>query len=640
MSLKKKKIAATLTSLAGVLVFALIVVLINRIFNPVNIRLDCTNGKVYTLSQGTRQVLQKLDKNISIRFYYSKDAAEMPVFLKTYASRVEDMLAEYKRLGGKYLEVKKLNPKPDSDEEDSANLDGITGKSTDSLGMGDRIYLGLAISCAGKTATLPFLSPEQETLLEYELTRAITEVQISKKTRLGVLSALQVLGGIDNPQAMMMGQGGMKPAWQIVSELKRTFEVVEIPLDTDSIDEDIDALLLIHPKEISQNALFAIDQFILRGGRMLAFLDPLCMVDMQSQQQQQYMPPTPSNLEPLLKAWGIAYDSGKVVVDRKLATRIRTGQGADVLPTVITLGQSEISDDDPATATLNNMLVFCSGAFSGDVVEGLAKTVLLTSSDDVQMMESFMTQRSGADILKSFRSEEKSKDLAIKLTGNFKTAFPDGKPGADQAAGDKAQETKDSDSAAPQFLQASTAPGAVVLVADADMLYDAFCVNTSNFLGQKIVQPINDNLNFALNLLENVLGDSALFSIRSRATTSRPFTRVRDMEAEAEKRFQDKIAKLEGDLMKVQQDINELQRKRQKGEREILSSEQRQLLQQFRKKEAEAKKELKEVRKQLRQDIDNLENRIMAINIALMPLLVIIGGITMAVYKHGRNVRQ
>jgi ABC-type uncharacterized transport system involved in gliding motility auxiliary subunit len=641
MSLKKKKIATTLTSLAGVLVFALIVVLINRIFTPVNIRLDCTDGKVYTLSQGTRQVLQRLDKNISIRFYYSKDAANMPVFLKTYASRVEDMLAEYKRLGGKYLEVKKLNPKPDSDEEDSANLDGITGKSTDSLGMGDRIYLGLAISCAGKTVTLPFLSPEQETLLEYELTRAITEVQLSKKSRLGIISALQVMGGIDNPQAMMMGQGGMKPAWQIVTELKRTFEVVEIPLNTDSIDEDIDALLLIHPKEISQSALFAIDQFILRGGRMLAFIDPLCMVDMQNQQQQQYMPPTPSNLEPLLKAWGVAYESGKVVVDRKLATRIRTGQGSDVLPTVITLGKSEISEDDPATAALNNMLVFCSGAFSGDVVEGLTKTVLLTSSDDVQMMESFMTQRSGTDILKSFRSEEKSKDLAIKLTGNFKTAFPNGKPGDDQDAGDKDKEKKDSAAnAAPQYLQASAAPGAVVLVADADMLYDAFCVNVSNFLGQKIVQPINDNLNFTLNLLENVLGDSALFSIRSRATTSRPFTRVRDMEAEAEKRFQDKIAKLEGELMQVQQDINELQRKRQKGERELLSSEQRQLLQQFRKKEAEAKKELKEVRKQLRQDIDDLENRIMAINIALMPLLVIIGGIVMAVYKHGRNVRQ
>ncbi len=172
------------------------------------------------------------------------------------------------------------------------------------------------------------------------------------------------------------------------------------------------------------------------------------------------------------------------------------------------------------------------------------------------------------------------------------------------------------------------------------MLYDAFCVSTSNFLGQKIVQPINDNLNFALNMLENILGDSALFSIRSRATTSRPFTRVRNMEVEAEKRFQDKIEKLEGDLVKIQQDINDMQRKRQKGEREVLSSQQRELLLQFRKKEAEAKKELKAVRKQLRQDIDDLENRVMAINIALMPLLVIIGGVAMAIFKRGRNVRR
>lgn len=323
-------------------------------------------------------------------------------------------------------------------------------------------------------------------------------------------------------------------------------------------------------------------------------------------------------------------------MNRKLATRIRTGQGADVLPTVITLGKSEISGDDPATSALNNMLVFCAGAFTGDPAEGLVKTVLLNSSDDVQMMESFMTQRNGEDILRSFRSDERKKDLAVKLTGTFKTAFPQGKPGA---AAD-AEEKKDSESTAGNHLTASSKPGAVVLVADADMLYDAFCVSATNLFGQKIVQPINDNLNFALNMVENLLGDNALFAIRSRATTSRPFTRVRDIQADAEKKFQDKIARIETDLQKVQQDITDLQRKRQKGERELLSREQRELLKQFRKKEAEAKQELKAVRKQLRQDIDNLETRVMMVNIALMPILVVIGGIVLAVIKRRRNVRK
>jgi len=270
--------------------------------------------------------------------------------------------------------------------------------------------------------------------------------------------------------------------------------------------------------------------------------------------------------------------------------------------------------------------------------EGLVKTVLLNSSDDVQMMESFMTQRNGEDILRSFRSDERKKDLAIKLTGNFKTAFPAGKP-AKSAEGGEEKKVEES-AAAASVLSVSGMPGAVVLVADADMLYDAFCVSTSNVFGQKIVQPINDNLNFALNMVENLLGDSALFAIRSRATTSRPFTRVRDIQAAAEKRFQDKIVRIEADLQKVQQDITDLQRKRQKGERELLSREQRELLKQFRKKEAEAKQELKAVRKQLRQDIDSLENNVMVMNIALMPGLVVVGGIVLAMIKRRRNVRR
>ena len=636
MSMEKKKLAATMTSLAGVIIFAVIVIIVNRLFNPVNVRMDFTDGKIYTLSDGTRQILQGLDKHVSIRFYYSRDVADMPVYLKTYASRVEDLLDEYKRSGGKNLDVKKLNPKPDSDEEDSANMDGVSGHATDAMGMGDRIYLGIAVSCAGKTVALPFLSPDKESLLEYDLTRAISQVQVSKKSRIGVMSAMQVMGGIDNPQAMMMGQGGMKPAWAVINELKQAFEVVEVPMTSETIADDIDLLLLIHPKEISDAAMFAIDQFVLRGGRLLAFVDPLCMVDMQNQQQQQYMPPMPSNLGTLFTSWGVNFEAGKVVVDRKLATRIRTGQGADVLPTVITLSKSEISSDDPATSALNNMLVFTAGAFTGDPAEGLVRTVLLNSSDDVQMMESFMTQRNGEDILRSFRSDERKKDLAIKLTGNFKTAFPAGKPAKSTEAG----EEKKSEEAVAAFLTVSAKPGAVVLVADSDMLYDAFCVSSTNLFGQKIVQPINDNLNFALNMVENLLGDSALFAIRSRATTSRPFTRVRDLQADAEKRFQDKIARIETDLQKVQQDINDLQRKRQKGERELLSREQRELLKQFRKKEAEAKQELKAVRKQLRQDIDSLENNVMVMNIALMPVLVVVGGIVLAVIKRRRNVRR
>jgi len=634
MSTEKKKVTVWLTSVSGVLVIAAILIIINLMFKPVNVRLDCTEGKLYTLSDGTKNILKGLDKNISIRFYYSKDVADMPVPFKTYASRVEDMLNQYKRIGGKKIQVRKLNPTPDSDEEDSAKIDGIKGQSTNVMG-GELIYLGLAVSCGGKSSVLPFLSPQKETLLEYDLSRAITEVTKDKKTKLGVMSSQKVMGGIDDPQMMMSGRGGMKPAWTIISELKRTFDVMEVPTTVTEIDDDINMLLVIHAKDLKPETMFALDQFVLRGGRLMAFVDPMNMIDMQNQKQQ-YMPPTPSNLNPLLKAWGIQYSDGKVVADRKLAFR----RDHDVVPTVLNLTEAQFNADDPVTATLHSMLVFSAGAFSGEPIKGLEKTVMVKSSDDSELLDGYQTRRSGEDIMHDFKSDETEKELIIKLTGTFKTAYPDGNPADADKKADADTEKKDAKDTKDSSLKVSSVAGAVVLVADADMIYDAFCVQKQNFFGQTIVQPLNDNLNFVLNMTEYLTGDDALFSIRSRSTAVRPFERVQELQNEAKKRFQDKITRLEADVQKIQLDINNLQQKRKDGEKELLSSEQRDLLTKFKKKEGETKQELKSVRKQLRKDIDSLENNLMVINIAMMPLVVILFGIGVALIKRKRNVRK
>ena len=640
MSVNKKRLQTYLYSFVGIAAMAVILIIVNLLFRSSNIRFDGTADKLYTLSEGTVKTLKKLDKNVNIRFYYSKDAAQMPVGLKSYASRVEDLLKEYRRHAGKRIQITKLNPKPDSDAEDSANIDGVIGQSTDMFGADDRIYLGLAITCAGNTQAIPFLSPEREMLLEYDLTRAIIGVTNPKKNKVGILSAMQVFGGIDNPMMMMQGQGGMKPAWFIVSELKKEYDVVEVSMDAAAIASDIDVMLVLHPKDIGDATMFALDQFVLRGGRLIAFLDPLCMADMQNQQQMQYTPPPSSTIVPLLNAWGIHFDVDRVIVDRANSTAIRRSAqgGTEQMPTVLSLTRDNVAADDPVTAQLSSIMVLNAGMFTGDPAEGLTKTTLLKSSDDSQMIEKFMAQRSGEDMLRSFRSDEKAKDIAIRLTGNFKTAYPDGPPPPAPKEGEDAAPPP----APPEggWLQASTRPGAVVLVADADILYDAFCVRQSSIFGQKFAQPLNHNLALAQNLVENMAGDSALFAIRSRGGTARPFTRVRAMEIAAAERYQAQINKLEAEVQDIQREINDLQRKRNPGEKELLSSEQREILAKFRRKEAEAKKDLKEVRKQLRQDIDSLENNIMLANIALMPALVIIGGITLAIIKRKRSARQ
>ena len=312
--MKSKKLSICFSSLAGIVLIAAILVLVNIIFKPLNARMDCTADKLYTLSEGTKETLKGLTDTVSIRFYYSKDVAKMPVYFKNYAMRVEDLLQEYKQVAGKRLEIKKLNPKPDTDAEDSANLDGISGKSLDVFGD-EQIYLGLAVSCGNRTEAIPFLSPDREKLLEYDLTRAIVGVKSAKKPKVGVISALKIMGGYDNPMAMMQGNARPNPAWIVISELKRTYEVVELGMDVKSVPDDISAVLLIHPKQMADTAMFALDQYVLRGGHLIAFLDPMSVADMQSQnpQMQQYAPPSmDSSLPPLLKAGGVEFD-GKAV---------------------------------------------------------------------------------------------------------------------------------------------------------------------------------------------------------------------------------------------------------------------------------------------------------------------------------------
>ncbi len=635
---KTKKRAVWISSVAGILIVAAILLILNAILKPVNLRWDCTQEKRYTLSQGTGNILKHLNKVVSLRFYYSRDAADMPVYLKNYATRVEDLLGEFKRAGGDKIELRQLNPKPDSDEEDSAVLDGISGRPSDMFGSGDPVYFGVAVGCGGKTAVLPFLSPESEAQLEYDLARAITEVTAEKKVRLGILSSLPVMGGFSGPQVMM--NSSRTPAWWIITELKRNYDVVEIPAAGGEIASDIDVILAIHPQNLGDEMLFALDQFILRGGKLLAFLDPFAVSGMR---QQPYPQPGGFSFGKLLKTWGLEFSDGKIVADRKLATRLRGSYGnVESMPTVLTLGKADMDTAVPALASLNSLLLFCPGEFSGTPVEGLKQTVLLHSSDDAGLIASFEAQGSGEQILKNLKPEHREFALALQLSGTFPTAFPDGKPSA-AAPAEEGKEKKTDASAAKKAdasLKKSSRPGVVVLVGDADMLFDSFCVRQGNFLGQMIAQPINDNLNFALNMVDQLSGDENLFEIRARGTSSRPFTVVRDLQAKAEKEFQGKIVQLEDELRSVQTQINDLQRQRKPGEKELLSSEQRRVLTDFRKKEVEARKELKQVRRQLRQEIDSLENTLIFVNIALMPILVVLAGITVAAVKRRRSSRS
>jgi ABC-type uncharacterized transport system involved in gliding motility auxiliary subunit len=632
--MNKKKLEAILYSTVGVVAMLILLIGANLIAGVFKQRVDLTADKLYTLSPGTKAILNQLDGTVTIRFYCTRDE-QMPVMLKTYAQRVEDLLNEFRQHAKGNLEIQKFNPTPDSDAEDSANLDGVEGQM---LQTGDRVYLGLSVRFLDEKVAMPFLSPDREKLMEYDLARAIATVLSTEKAVVGVMTALPVFGQQPNPMMMQMGQMQQQPAWTFISELQRDFTVEPVDTSVESIDDHIKVLLVVHPKDLSENTLYAIDQFILRGGKLVAFLDPMSIMDRSNQHPQFGNMSGGSSLGRLTKAWGVEFENGKVVADMEYSTQISRGQRAESMPTFLSLTSEAVNKDDVITSQIDSLLFPFPGAFSGTPAEGLTKTVLLKSSKNSQLVDSFMAQLSGEQVTKEFKASGTEYALAIRLTGKFKTAFPEGAPKAAPAEAEEDEAKPEPEAAAG--LKESAGPTAVTLIADCDFLHDQWSVQVQNILGHRLVTPRNGNLNLVQSVVEELAGDSNLIGSRSRATLSRPFTRVNKLEAAAQASYQEKIRSLEEGLQETQRKLNELQQNKELGQRFIMSPEQQAELARFREREAEAKKELKEVRKRLRQEIVSLENRVKWLNIAGMPLLVTLSGISLAFLKRKRTAAK
>jgi ABC-type uncharacterized transport system involved in gliding motility auxiliary subunit len=629
-----KKVEHWLFPVAAVIAVLVILIAVNVLGNVLKFRGDLTENKLYTLSPGTKKILDKLDTPVEIRFYYSKDNASMPVPLRTYAQEVEDLLAEYQQAGHGKIQIVKLDPKPDSDAEDSARLDGIQGQNTNLTG--DKIYLGLAISCLDAKVPIPFLSPDRETLLEYDISRAISSVVNPKKAVIGVMSALPVLGQ-QTPMMMMQRQRGSDP-WIFIQELKQNYTLREVPLTADKIDDDISVLLVAYPKGITDSAQFAIDQFMLRGGKMVALLDPFSLVDSQLSGQQGMMGggAYSASLDKLLKAWGLDFSAGKIVADPNLATRIqRQNSSVESEMTVLSITGDTINKADPLGASTTDLLLPFAGAFSGTPTTGLKEEVLVSTTPQAGLVDANVPMM-GADAARKFyKPGNTALPIAVRLSGKFKTAFPGGKPAAATPSPTPGVNASPSPSATPTptYLKEATNEGVAVLVGDADFVYDQFAGREQQMLNQVVFTPSNGNLNLIESSVELLAGDSNLISIRSRASANRPFVVVNKMEAAAEEKYQSKIDELESGLTQARQKLSELQTAKQADQKSVLSTEQQNEIKKFQENEAQIDKQLKQVRKELRQEIDSLQNWLKWLNIALMPVVVTCIGLGLAFLK-------
>ena len=630
----KKGLETYIYSTLGIVAMLAILIAVNIIAARGKQRIDLTAERAYTLSPGTKAILAKLDTPVQIRFYCSRGANAMPVMLKTYAQRVEDLLGEFKQASKGQIDIQKLDPEPDSDAEDSAKLDGIEGQL---LPQGESIYLGVSVSMLDQKEAIPFLAPNRERLLEYDIARAISRVTTPSKPVVGLMSTLPVNGGGMNPMMMRMGQQG-QPPWVLMTELQRDFTVKTVEVTADKIPDDVKVLVLIHPKMLSEAAQFAVDQFVLRGGKLIAFLDPLAVLDRSSQMMG---PPSSSSIDKLLKAWGLTFDSTKVVADMDFIGRTRQGRA----PSVLMLTEKAVSKDDVLTGDVDNLLMVFAGAFAGTPAEGLTETVLIHSSKNSQLVDPMTAQMGGEEVIKSFNASGTEFPLAVRLAGKFKTAFPEGKPKSpDAKPADPAKPEEKKDAPAEQSLKESAEENAVILVGDTDLIQDQVAVTeaTNPFGGQRMVMPQNGNLAFAQGAIEQMTGDSNLITVRSRASRERPFTVVKKMQADAEANYRTKIKDLETSLADAQKKLNDLQRSKasEGGQRFILSPEQQAEIANFRNKETEVKQQLKTERKKLRADIDSLENRIKWANIAGMPVLVTLGGVLLAMSRRKREAAR
>jgi ABC-type uncharacterized transport system involved in gliding motility auxiliary subunit len=622
-----KRTENLLYSAGGLVAAALILVLLNFVLGAVRWRIDLTQGKLYTLSEGTRAVLGKLDSPVKIRLYFSQ--SEVPLPIKAYGRRVEDLLAEFRQAGGGKVMVEKLDPQPDSDAEDSATLEGVEAQVTPS---GEKFYLGASISYTDQKLALPALTPDREPLLEYDLVRAIARAVSTTKPVIGVMSALPVFG---MPPSPMTGGQPMEPQ-VFIGELRRDYTVKRVSLDAERVDDDIKVLLVIHPRGIGERSQYALDQFVLRGGKLIALLDPSAYFDQMGQMGGMGGGGTPSSLDKLLGAWGLAFDSGKVVLDM----RYLTGAGARSLPTLLSLNDNAFAPNDITTARLGSLLMPFAGAFTGKPAEGLSETVLMKTSQYSQLVDSFSATTQGEAAIRGFKPSGTEYPLALRLTGKFKTAFPEGRPKA-QDKGENKGEKKAARAPEPKLesasLKESAGENAVVLVGDSDFINDGAAVQIQEIFGQRIVIPRNGNIAFAQALVDQFAGDPALIKLRSRASAARPFTVIRDMEAKAQQAYLGKIKELEDNLGQTQEKLNALQKGKGQGAGAILTSEQQSELENFRRKAAGTRLALKEVRRELRADSEALQFWTKVLNIALMPLVVAGAGAALAFLRRRRT---
>lgn len=625
----KRRLLSTSSLLLAAGLFIAINILANQTLTAQ--RLDLTENRVFSLSAGTENILKSLEEPIALKFYFSsKLLTGIPAFLN-HGTRIRDMLEEYVANSGGRLELTVIDPEPFSEAEDQAVGYGI--KQLPVSAAGDMAYLGLVgVNTTDEELVIPFFQPNKEESLEYEITKLIYNLAHPKKRVIGVLSSLPVFGGVAGFEA-----GGRREApWTMISFMREAFEVRDLGAEPGSIAKDVDTLMVIHPKNLPEQTRYAIDQFVLKGGKAMVFVDPYAEEDAASPDPQNpmAMPERGSSLPDLFEKWGVRLIEGKLATDLDNAIRVaysgrRGPQEIEYIPW-LRLGTNNLNRQDFVTNELDSVNMGTAGIL--EKTEGVATefTPLITTGKRSMPYErdAVMFVRDPAGLLENFKPGDKELVLAARIRGPVKTAFPKGRP-----------KKKEDEPADPNFVVESSGPVNLVVVADTDVLANRFWVQFRNFLGMNLPSTIADNADFVINALDNLGGNDDLISLRSRGRYARPFDRVAQINREAEAQFRDKERALQARLEETERKLQELQQQKQGANTVLLSAEQKQEIERFREEQLKTRKELRAVQHDLKRDIERLGTELKFINIGLIPLLIGIAAIGIPLYRAKRQSR-
>ncbi len=619
---KHKEISRALISATGLAILLAILILVNVIASFANLRWDTTENKLYSLSKGTKNILAELKKPVIIKFFFSSGNSNLPNSIRIYGKRVLDFLSEYEHQSDGMVRIETYDPEMDSEEEEWAKKYGLRGIP---ISAGEKIYCGIVALAEDQEERIEFLNPTREKLLEYEVTRSINRVQSPQKRVIGVISSLPVFESTRGP--------GGNP-WFFIDELRKTYEVRRVPLTAVKLDPEIDMLLIAYPKEILPKLQYAIDQFILSGKNALIFLDPFCISDTQQYSQFQDESKTPYfSLDMLLGAWGVSMDFKKSVADLDHPTKVRTRDNAtETNPLFISASTDSFNKNEVITSELEQMLFPIAGAIKKKKDSPYEFQPLVVTGKNASLIKESLVKSGASSIWRDLTPSGEALNLIVRIGGKFKTAFPGGVPY-------KENDKKSSPQPGPDHKDTGKDNSMIILVSDADMLYDQFYVTRREILGYKVGNVFNDNLNFLLNACEILTGAEELIQLRCRGRFERPFTRVMELQRKARQKWQAKEKELMEQIEATNRKLRELQQYQGESQKLIMSPEQEAEIAKFRQKKIEIKEELKEVRRNLKADIVALGNTLKAINIFLVPLLVSIAGLIYGLYRQIK-VRQ